>query len=121
MIIFSLFINDVGTSTEVVFTAEPTNIEVTCGTSEVSFPCQYTGSTARPQWIINSTAYSSYHGGLPENHSFNGATGVLSVINITPELNNTQYQCQIQILPSSTLYKSRVGKLVIKCEGNIML
>ena len=102
--------------TEVVFTAEPGYIEITCGTSEVSFPCQYTGSTARPQWIINSTTYSSYHGGLPENHDFNGATGVLSIINVTPRLNNTRYRCQIIL--SSGVYQSKVGKLVIRCEGN---
>ena len=99
-----------------MFTAEPGYIETICGTHEINFPCRYTGSTARPQWVINSTTYSSYHGGLPENHSFNGATGALSVINITPELNNTHYQCQVH-LPSG-VYQSQVGRLIIRCEGN---
>ena len=56
----------------VTFTAQPEDTEVDCDDKIAVFSCQYTGSVSRPQWVINSTAYSSVE--LPNDHRYSNHT-----------------------------------------------
>ena len=99
---------------EVSFTEEPADKEIGCDTNEIAvFPCRYNGSSSRPQWIINSTSYSSIDSLLPPDHSyFNQSLSVRS------RNNNTVYQCQLLSNKGSLCaYKSATGKLIVKCKG----
>ena len=102
--------------TGVLFTSEPSNVEV-CGRDNATFYCRYEGSTANPDWIINFTSYTSAD--LPPHHSYHALDGILSVMNIMANQNNTQYQCQLLALSGRQLcaYRSTVGRLIIKCRN----
>ena len=108
----------------IVFIAEPTDVVIGCGIDDVAiFRCQYNGSSVRPQWIINSTVYSSRNSALPPDHSyFNYQLFVTS----GNRNNNTLYQCQL--VPSWTsseeshalcAYISTPGRLIAKCIKGI--
>ena len=101
---------------EIVYTAQPANKEVTCGVNEVHFPCEYNGSNERPKWRINGSNLISSNE-LSENYRFNGTH--LIVENVTPELNNTRYQCVVELVSGiqRVPYESTEGTLIIKCGG----
>ena len=50
---------------------------------------------------------------------------MLAVRKVSPELNNTRYQCQIRLLSNSngrlTPYPSLEGRLIIRCRGKIII
>ena len=107
--------------TGINFTEEPRNIVITgCGNASgthgvASFSCRYEGSSAAPQWVINSTVYDSLNQHLPPNHYYsNHQLLVRSPI----QYNNTEYRCQIfAITNEGTLcvYASGTGRLIVKC------
>ena len=104
----------------IIFTVEPADVEIGCGTDEFAiFACRYNGTLAQPQWIINSTVYSPLNSLLPLDHSyFNHELFVRSGI----QINNTLYQCQLLTLSnkgSLCAYRSSIGRLIVKCiKGN---
>lgn len=104
--------------TGIRFTSEPSNVEV-CERDTAIFYCQYEGSLASPTWNINSMAYTPVDL-LPPNHFYHPSDGTLSVSNITPNQNNTQYQCQLLSLSDGQLcaYRSTIGRLIIKCRNH---
>lgn len=78
-----------------------------------NFSCNFEGSSAAPQWVINSTVYGSIH--LPQDHYyFNHQLSVRSPI----QYNNTNYSCQVA-LPTNEgtqcVYASGTGRLIVKC------
>lgn len=93
------------------FTAEPYDVYVTCNTNikEVLFHCQIDQFTGFPRWFINSVAHSANDHNLQEQYIINRTTLALRML--TPELNNTRYQCQIRLLNSTE------GQLIITCPG----
>ena len=101
-----------------MFIAQPTDMEVFCGVNEpVVFPCKYEGSASKPQWIINSTVYSSLNSRLPPDHFYHNYT--LSVGNVKLWQNTTTYQCQVLFNngPLLCAYRSTIGQLIIDCKG----
>lgn len=103
-----------------MFTAEPIDVEVQCGANEVAvFHCKFEGSTSSPQWVINSTVYSSLNSQLPPDHFY--SNHALSVTNIELWQNTTHYQCQVlqRNGPLFCAHRSTVGQLIIKCGGNL--
>ena len=99
----------------VTFTAQPEDTEVDCDDKTAIFPCRYTGSIIRPQWVINSTAYSSISVELPNDHRYSNHT--LYVDNVKSKHNST-YQCQILSTDGRLCaYKSTIGRLIVKCQG----
>lgn len=95
-------------------------MEVGCGSDDVAvFPCRYEGTSALPQWIINSTVYSSLNSQLPPDHFYSDHT--LRVTNLKAK-NESQYRCQLLFLEEVSglpcLYKSEIGHLIINCEGS---
>ena len=100
------------------FVAEPRDIEAICGQhNDATFPCQFEGSNSRPQWVINSTVYSSIQSILPLDHYID--SHALSVTNVKNK-NRTTYQCQLVLLEQGRLcaYKSVIGQLIFRCpEG----
>lgn len=95
-------------------------MEILCGVDEaVVFPCQYEGSPSNPQWIINSTVYSSLNSRLPLDHFYHNRT--LSVRNIKLWQNTTSYQCQVlsDNGPLLCAYRSTIGQLIIRCKGEL--
>ena len=99
-------------------------MEVGCGSDQVAiFPCQYEGTSALPQWIINSTIYSSLNSQLPPDHFYSAHT--LRVTNLGTK-NGSQYQCQLLIVMEESaepcLYRSSSGRLIINnCKGTLVL
>lgn len=97
------------------FTAQPKDTEVDCDDEIALFPCRYIGSVNRPQWVINSTAYSSISAELPKDHSYDNHT--LYVHNVNSKHNST-YQCQLLSTDGHLCaYKSTIGRLILKCQG----
>ena len=90
-----------------------------CGADQVAiFPCQYTGSVAHPNWIINSTEYGSVI--LPPDHSY--SSNILKVSNVK-EKNGTRYQCFILSTQNEApcVYGSTIGQLTVNCKGKDQL
>ena len=99
------------------FIAEPTDVEVVCGSDDDAvFLCQYEGTSALPQWIINSKIYSSLNSQLPPDHFYSAHT--LRVTNIKLAQNYTIYQCQL-VLNDGCAHRSNVGRLITKCNGKL--
>ena len=102
----------------ITFTEEPADVEVGCGSDDVAvFPCRYEGTRALPQWIINSTEYSSLNSQLPPDHSYSDHR--LRVTNLSNK-NRSVYQCQLVVLEEGypCVYQSRSGHLITrKCKG----
>ena len=104
-----------------MFTAEPSDSQIACGTESVMFPCEHKfGSDVNPFWIINNKSYSPSQ--LPQDHFYDGKALLVK----KPKLkqNNTSYQCVIEspalqkaTADSTCFYRSIVGKLWITCEG----
>jgi hypothetical protein len=104
-----------------VFSAEPSNSQITCGTESAIFPCEHKfGSDVHPFWIINNKSYTLSQ--LPQDHFYDGKA--LSVKNPKLKQNDTSYQCVIegpalQNADTTCFYRSIVVKLWITCEGKI--
>ena len=93
--------------------SQPRDVQVTCRQNDVAlFPCQYTGSNTHPQWMINSTLYSSLNVYLPPDHSYDN--NILTVTNLRIK-NGSLYQCVLFSHEGNCVYESTVGQL--KCEG----
>ena len=86
-----------------------------CGSDDDAvFRCRYEGTSILPQWIINSTTYSSINSQLPPDHFY--STHTLRVTNVKLAQNFTTYQCQI-LMNTGCAYRSSVGHLITKCDG----
>ena len=106
------------THSGVRITLGPVDVDKECGIDDfATFSCEYEGTTSIPQWIINSTRYS--YRSLPPEHVYNSLAYELSVTNIRHK-NLTTYQCQFvrHERGSPCAYRSTVGRLIIRCEGN---
>ena len=113
-----IFPNCWHTHAEIVFTVQPSDVEIDCGMNIAMFHCQYEGSTAHPRWIINSSTYPSFNSQLPRNHFY--ADHILTVESIVQSQNNTLYQCELLSTNNEQIcsYKSTIGRLVVNCKGN---
>ena len=115
-----IYISIIGSNVSFPYLSQPSDFEVTCKITTAYFPCELNIKLAavRPMWIINSNLYLLADK-LPNNHEFNGT--VLTITNITPEQNNSLYQCVIRLLKDGVTpieYKSSEGRLIIKqCNG----
>ena len=104
-------------NTGITFIEEPADVEVGCGSDHIAvFPCRYEGTSALPQWIINSTVYSSLNSQLPPDHFYSAHT--LRVTNIKLAQNYTTYQCQLP-LNTGCAHRSNISRLVTKCNGKL--
>ena len=81
---------DFSCNTGDVFEAVPRDVQISCGMKNIAhFSCIVRGIATFPNWVINSTRYSSYF--LPVNHSYNGT--ILTVTSAS-KYNNSYYQCR---------------------------
>ena len=106
--------------TGIIFTTEPEDIRVNCGTAKnAEFPCKYEGSRTHPLWIINNTEYSSINSQLPPDHYY--GDNMLTVKNLLAK-NGTQYQCYLPVFEDGVLcaYISAPGQLIVNCRGNFV-
>ena len=97
-----------------MFTAEPANAMV-CAHDTAIFSCNYTGSKAFPDWLINSTRYLSRN--LPNNIMYNGRTRQLIVSNVTADQDHVTFQCLFHMVPEGCDVISAVGTLLISSPG----
>ena len=83
------------------------------------FRCQHNQYNEWPDWFINSVRHSTNDHNLRE--LYNLTKTVLAPKRVTPELNNTRYQCQVNMLTNGrhTTYNSTEGRLIIECQGMI--
>lgn len=83
------------------------------------FSCDYTGTRSRPQWIINSTLYTSSN--LPLNTRYDGDSRMLIVSDVTEEQVDVTYQCFLALFnpvnDSICLILSSIGKLKVNTSG----
>lgn len=109
-----IYILIIGSNVSFSYLSQPSDFEVTCEKTTAYFPCEPSIETGRPKWIINNNRVGDE---LPNNHVFNGT--MLIITNITPEQNNSLYQCVIEhgFLEDGVTamkYKSSEGRLIIK-------
>ena len=100
------------------FTTQPKDATVCLG-GTADFSCDYTGTRSHPQWIINSTLYTSSN--LPPNTRYDGASRTLVVSNVTREQNNVTYQCFLALFnpvnDSICFLLSSIGKIKVNTSG----
>ena len=98
--------------TGIQFVKQPVDARV-CLNGAASFSCSFSGNgtNLRPQWMINSTIYSS--SSLPSNTRYDPITDTLIVNNVTADQNNVTYQCFFPFHDGSKLCDilSSIGRL----------
>ena len=90
-----------------------------CLGGTADFSCDYAGTRSHPQWIINSTLYTSSN--LPRNTRYDGASRTLVVSNVTEEQVNVTYQCFLALFnpvnDSICFLLSSIGKIKVNTSG----